>query len=363
METPSPVRITNFRSLVFWAAGIYLFLQFIDSIAVIVLIFTIAFLFAVVLDRPIRWLDRRGLSRGMSAAVIALALLTGIGLAFYFAIPPLVNQASVMLEQAPEYGARIQDQLEGLTRDYPQVREYIEAANLREGLIALGRNFLPQVGRYSLNLLSGFVALFLVLVITLYAVAQPEPLVRGAIRALPRAYRRTGLRVLSRVSDQLQAWVRATFWMMLVVGVMSGVGLWALGVKSPLLFGLLAGIGEAIPTIGPILSAIPPFLVTLADDPVKSLGVLVLFLVVQQVENNLLVPRIMASTLKLHPVSVLFFVVAMGTLIGPIGILLSTPLCAITKVVYEEVYRRRILNERIPRWNEADVEATDPSES
>jgi len=169
--------------------------------------------------------------------------------------------------------------------------------------------------------------------------------VRGFVRAMPRAWRRTALRVLVRVSAQLQAWVRATFLMMLVIGVLCGAGLWAIGVQSPLLFGVVAGIGEAIPTIGPILSAIPPFVVTLAVDPAKAIWVLVLFFVVQQLENNLLVPRVMASSLNLHPVSVLFFVVAMGALMGPLGILLATPLCAATKVAYEEVYRRRILGE------------------
>jgi len=352
VETPSPIRVINFRSLVYWAVGVYLFLQFIDAIAVTVLIFTVAFLFAIILDPPIRWLDRHGLSRGMAVAAIALLLLIAIGLALYFAIPPLVNQASAMAQQAPEYGTRLQQRLAELTENYPAVYKYIQSADLRQSLIKFGQSFLPQVGRYSLNLLSGFVALFLVLVITLYTVAHPEPLVRGAVRAVPRPYRRTALRVLIRVSGQLQAWMRATFWMMLVVGVMSGVGLWLLGAKSPLLFGILAGIGEAIPTIGPILTSIPPFLVTLADDPAKSIWVLVLFLAVQQVENNLLVPRIMASTLKLHPVSVLFFVVAMGALIGPIGILLSTPLCAIVKVIYEEVYRRRVLDEPSPKTGE-----------
>jgi len=123
--------------------------------------------------------------------------------------------------------------------------------------------------------------------------------------------------------------------------VMSGLGLWALGVKNALLFAIIAGIGESIPTIGPILSAIPPFLVVFADDPAKAMWILILFFFIQQLENNLLVPRIMASQLRLHPVSVLFCVIAMGALLGPLGILLATPICALVKVVYSEVYAAR----------------------
>ena len=227
---------------------------------------------------------------------------------------------------------------------YPAIQEQLAAEDIPARLTELGQRVLPRIGRYSLSILGGAFSLLVVFVVTLYIVADPRPLVRGALFSLPNRNRKTALRVLIRSSLQLQNWVRATFWMMLAIGLMSGLGLWALGVKSPLLFGIIAGFGEAIPTIGPILSAIPPFLVTLADDPVKAIYVLILFAIVQQVENNLLVPRIMASTMKLHPVSVLFFVMVMGAILGPLGILLATPLCAIAKVLYQEVYRPRVQN-------------------
>jgi predicted PurR-regulated permease PerM len=127
---------------------------------------------------------------------------------------------------------------------------------------------------------------------------------------------------------------------MLIVGLVSGIGLWLLKVPNFILFGILAAIGEGIPTIGPILSAIPPIAVSLADDPMKALWVAVLFLGVQQLENNILVPFIMGSRLKLHPVSILFFVLALGSLIGLAGALLAVPAAIITKVLWEEFYLR-----------------------
>ncbi|HZP80732.1 MAG TPA: AI-2E family transporter [Chthonomonadaceae bacterium] len=348
---PLQVRVTNLRNLVFWALGVYIVWRFIDAVIVTVLVFAVAFLFALVLDPPIRWLDRHGLSRGLSVGIIVLALLIAVGLAGYYAIPPLMTEASELLEQVPDYAARLQQRAEKLTQAYPFLRDQLEAIDIKQRLLAFGQSFLPQIGRYSLNLLNGLFSLFLIFVITLYTVADPHPLVRGFLFSLPRAYRKKGLRVLLRIRQQVQAWVRATLIMMLTIGVLCGLGLWALGVRSPLLFGILAGIGEAIPTIGPILTAIPPFLVTLADDPAKAFRVLALFLLVQQIENNLLVPRIMASTLKLHSVSVLFCVVAMGALLGPLGILLATPLCAIMKVLYEEIYRPRMRGERSARFS------------
>jgi predicted PurR-regulated permease PerM len=200
-----------------------------------------------------------------------------------------------------------------------------------------GKRLAAQIGRFSLGVLGGLLTGVIVLVTALYTVLDPKPLVRGVVMAAPVKYRRLALRIVVGVSEQVQAWARATLWLMVIVGVACGLGLWAIGVRSALLFGILAGVGEAIPTIGPILTAIPPALVAFADEPTKALWVLGLFLAVQQLEQHLLVPRIMAAALRLHPVSVLFFVVALGGLLGPLGVLLATPLCAAVKVAYREI--------------------------
>ncbi|HLJ57557.1 MAG TPA: AI-2E family transporter, partial [Chthonomonadaceae bacterium] len=89
-------------------------------------------------------------------------------------------------------------------------------------------------------------------------------------------------------------------------------------------------------------SCIPPLLVMLANDPLKALWVVLLFIAIQQIEGNILVPRIMSTAMELHPVPVLFTVVVMGTLTGPIGLLLAIPLLAIIKIIYEETYLRRV---------------------
>jgi len=361
-EAEKPVRVVNFRSLVFWALAIYLAYHLIDLITVTVTLFALAFFFAIVLDPPIRKLDRRGLSRGWSVAVIALVVLGGIALVLALAIPPLVQEGTDLVRNAPHYSRQLQLRIEGWLENYPLLKGQIEQIDLQARLNQLGQSVLPRVGTYSLGVLGGIFSFFVIFIITLYTLADPGPIVRGIVRAAPRQYRSVVLRILARISLQLQGWVRATFWMMLIIGVMCGVGLWAIGVKGALLFGIIAGIGEAIPTIGPILSAIPPIVVTLAgEDPNKAIWVAVLFLVVQQIENNLLVPRIMSATLNLHPVSVLFFVIAMGGLMGPLGILLATPLCAITKVVYDEVYRRRIQRQPILR-PAAESAANPPNE-
>lgn len=337
MSHEGTVTVRNLRTLAFWGLAAYLVYRLVQSMAAAILIFSLALFLAVALDGPIRYLDRRGLSRGMSVAIIVIGLLITVSAGVAVSVKPVARQVHEITDAAPSYVRAIERRIEAFTGRYPYLEGRLDNGDLGRWLSNAGQRAFSQVGRFSVGVVGTLLTGLIVLVTALYAVLDPKPLVRGLVMAAPRAYRRVVLRCVVRIAQQVQAWVVATLWLMAIVGVACGVGLWAIGVKSALLFGILAGIGEAIPTIGPILTAIPPALVAFADEPTKALWVLGLFLVVQQLESHLLVPRVMAAALKLHPVSILFFVVALGSILGPLGVLLATPLCAAAKVAYREL--------------------------
>lgn len=336
----------DLRALVLWALIAYLGYRLVVSLQATLLIFGVAIFLALILDPPIRYLDRHGLSRGMSVLIIVLLLLGALTAAVAFSIRPLVQQVEEMAASAPSYAAAIEKRIQTYTGRYPYLEQNLQNGDVGRWLSEVGRRLAGQVGRFSVGVLGSLFTGILVLVTALYAVLDPKPLLRGVVMAAPQEYRRVVLRSIVGIGKQVQAWAIATLGLMIIVGVLSGVGLWAIGVKGALLFGVLAGIGEAIPTIGPILTAIPPALVGLAESPSTALWVVALFVVIQQLENHLLVPRVMAAALRLHPVSVLFFVVSLGMLLGPVGILLATPVCAAVKVVYREVAADRRRRER-----------------
>lgn len=331
------VRVINLQRAVFAAAGLYLLYAFAAAVLRVLLLFFLAFLAAAVLNVPVRWLAARGVPRGLSAAAIALIVLGGLGSAAYFGGPPLANQAAVLVQSAPQRIQRLQDRVDDLAQKYPSLQPVV--AGSASGSLDLSRQaaaLLPRIGHYGLRLLGDIAAAFVVFVLALYMLASPKPLLRGVIAAVPASYRPQTVRALARILEQLEAWALATLALMAIVGTLCGLGLWALGIPNPLLFGLVAAIGEAIPTVGPIVSALPPLAVALADRPIEALWVALLFLGVQQVENNLLVPLIMGRSVKLHPVSILFFVLALGALLGLLGALLAVPTAIVTKVLWEE---------------------------
>ncbi|MBC8104661.1 MAG: AI-2E family transporter [Cytophagales bacterium] len=331
----------NYPQIVLFVLAAYLLLQFFDQIAKALLLFLAAFLIAVVLNAPVRWLENRGVRRSVSAAGVALLVLGGIGAAAYLAGPPLAEEAAQLVQEAPDRVDRLRAQTDRFATQYPALRSLLNSDALEsENILKQVQGLLPRLGRYTLGFLGAFASGFFVFVIALYTLGSPHSLLRGVIAAVPPGYRRPATRALTRIVGQLEAWASATLLLMVIVGTLSGIGLWLLKVPNAVLFGVLAGIGEGIPTIGPILSAIPPIVVSLADDPTKALWVAVLFLVIQQVENNVLVPLIMGRSLKLHPVSILFFVLALSAVLGLAGALLAVPSAIITKVAWEEFYLR-----------------------
>jgi len=337
MRNDSGPAIAIVRTIVLWGAALYLLYRICEAITPALFTLGLALFLAIVLDGPIRRLDRRGLSRAASVGIIIAGLLAALTIGVLVSVRPIVAEIRDVSENAPAYARSIEARIQGLTGRYPYLEHRLEDGDVGKWMGDAGKRLAAQIGRFSVGVLGGMFTGLIVLVTALYTVLDPKPLVRGTVMAAPARYRRLILRIVVGISRQVQAWARATVWLMVIVGVACGLGLWAIGVRSALLFGVLAGIGEAIPTIGPILTAIPPALVALADEPAKALWVLGLFLAVQQLEQHLLVPRIMAAALRLHPVSVLFFVVALGGLLGPLGVLLATPLCAAVKVAYREI--------------------------
>jgi putative permease len=181
-------------------------------------------------------------------------------------------------------------------------------------------------------------SLVLLVVLVVYSLASPQPLVAGLLGAFPERHRPKAEHILGLILTRLKAWALGSLLLGLIVGVVTGLGLYFLKVPFALVFGVIAGFGELLPNLGPLLSAIPPLLVAFAVDPMLAVWVAVLFLVVQQLENNLIVPIVMSRTLDLHPLSVTFMVLVMGAMFGVVGAIIAVPATVIIKTLYQELH-------------------------
>jgi predicted PurR-regulated permease PerM len=333
------------RRAIFLAVALLLLFRFLEAVTFLVLFFALVLLVAAVLNPVVAWLERRRVPRSVAAAGLGLLLLGVAATAIWFGVSPLIDQLAQLAREAPTLWDELRGRAQRFFASRPELMVQLPTANeLVQRLGPMLSGIAGQLGRYTINLATVVVSLVLLVVLVVYTLASPHPLVASLLAAVPERHRPKAERILAAVLARLKAWAIGSLLLGLIVGILTGLGLYLLKVPFALVFALLAAFGELLPNLGPFLSAIPPVLVALAVDPMLALWVAVLFLVVQQLENNLIVPLVMSRTLDLHPLSVTFMVLVMGTLFGVVGAILAVPATVVIKTLYQELY----LADRVP---------------
>jgi predicted PurR-regulated permease PerM len=179
----------------------------------------------------------------------------------------------------------------------------------------------------------GILSTAVVFVLSAYWLLQEQRTWQSLLLAVPPTRRENVRTLVDSINEKVGAYVRGQFVLCLIVGAMSLFGYWLIGLPQAFLLATIAGIFEAVPMIGPLIGAIPALLVALASDPSKALGVLAVVIVIQQLENYLLVPRIMDRAVGIHGFVTLLAIAAFGTLFGVAGAVLAIPLAAIVQVI------------------------------
>jgi predicted PurR-regulated permease PerM len=169
---------------------------------------------------------------------------------------------------------------------------------------------------------------------------DPKPLVAGYLALAPERYREQAHRTLARLMHQMIMWARGVFINGLITGISIGGGMWLVGVQPAVIFGVFAFLGEFLPNIGAFLVAIPILFVALSLGATKFWLALIVIVIVYQVELNLLVPVVLGKEMRLHPVGILFFTLAMATLFGILGAILAVPAAALFQILVDEFYLR-----------------------
>ncbi|MCL6728617.1 AI-2E family transporter [Sphingomonas hankyongi] len=247
------------------------------------------------------------------------------------------------------FGSHVAQQVHALRETLPAAWKIIEA---RLGDLGLGeqiKNFVQSIrapggssfsafGRTVLSIGSGIADVLVVLVAGIFLATQPRFYLIGAIKLVPPGKRELAGEAISESERALRLWLRGQLISMTVVGLLTGIGLWALGMPSAFTLGLLAGILEFIPFLGPVLSMVPAVLLALAVSPDLALWVLLLYFAVQQFEGYLLTPLVQQYAVDLPGVVLLFSLIAFGALFGTLGIILAAPLTVVMYVLVKRLY-------------------------
>ena len=291
-----------------------------------------------------RWLpwrhDRPGLARGVAVGVIYLAALAVLAGVLVAVVPPTIDQGREFAEDFPEFLNDARTTVEGWVERYidvvpTDVRDEIEDVLANAGDIVGSTAW--AVVEQTLGVITGSFAFILALatapVLVFYLMKDSAQITRSLHAPFPAALQPHLHSLLDMADRTLGGYIRGQLTLGVVVGVIVAVGLLALGIPFAVVLGVVAGLTELVPIIGPWIGGAVGVLVTLATEPDKILYVIVLYLAIQLLENTLLVPRIQAETLNLHPVAVILVITIGSHFFGLWGVILGPPLTALSRDV------------------------------
>jgi len=304
---------------------------------------------AIVLSFPVGVLSRampRGLAIALSFLLVAgvlVAMIVGV-------VPVLIEQLGALIQAAPGIARRIGERVPALL-DRLAARGLLPSApeqfldNLQRELLEAVQGFagrmLGRLGRVITRALNVAFTLFGVILIAAYLLADARTIHAAALRAAPKGYRRDVRDLWDAFRFTLSRYLSGLAASLVIQGVISGVALYFLGVPYAALLGAWVSVTALIPYLGAWIGAIPAILVALSESPTTALFTALLFLVIQQLEGNVLTPRIQGQAVKVHPVIVFLAVIAGGELAGIGGIVFAVPALAVLRVLFD-FFRARI---------------------
>ncbi len=299
----------------------------------------LAILLATAIQPIVDRLRRGPFTRGSGVLVVYTAIVLALGLPLYVFVPSLSAQAGDLVDQLPE---RI-DALRSYAMDLQPrpLRDAALAGMTRMGEAAAhpaaaAEDRIVEAGATAVQGVLRFLSVF---VLALYWLLERASIKRVLLRAVPMNRAREVNEIWLEVEEKLGGWVRGQLLLMLAIGVMAGVGFLVIGLPNPALLGVAAGLFEIVPMIGPFLAFAPAVLTALTVDPSKALIVLGYAVVIQQIESNVLLPRVMGRTVGVSPLTVLLGILVGSVLAGLPGAFLAVPVAAAIQVILAHFLR------------------------
>lgn len=319
--------------------GLLLVWRFLTEVATVMLVLATGLLLAVVLSGPVETLRRRRVPRGLSSGLILAAAALVLVLGGWLLMPVLEREITALVSTLPSALSYVNERISELAGALGLETSF-ELSSLSPS--NLGRRLLGGVLGLFGTLASALAGAVVVVFLALYLATMPEPVVRWVIRLFPPNQRPRTREVLSEIRLNLLDWLKGRLISMTIVGVLSIIALYVIGVPGAISLGIFAGLISFIPYIGPIVSVVPPALLTLGGTPTDALWVLLAYLGIQQIESYLLTPMVMEEVASLHPAVVVASVAAFGAAFGIIGAVLALPITLAAGVLVEELWFRRL---------------------
>ena len=340
--------LTDFLQRVLIVAGVTVLLLLLWEVRQVLLLTFFAVLIAVPLGVGSGFVERgTGLSRSWALLIVGILLaLIILGLTVLIG-SQVQGQVSQLLSRLPEAFQNLQDRFGFELPWTGDGQSDGGSSGQSTGFIS---RMASQVLSIGIIILDALAAIALIVVGGFFLAADPEVYRAGVVKLFPPSLHDNARGAIESAAEALKLWLLAQAISMTIVGTLVGLGTWLIGLPAPLALGLFAGVTEFIPYIGPVLGAIPAVLLALNEGGSAIWWTLGLFIAIQQIESNLIMPLVGERMMRIPPALLLFAVVAVGFVFGFLGVLIAAPLTVVIYVLVKKLYVRRALGEdtRLP---------------
>jgi predicted PurR-regulated permease PerM len=368
------------------AAGLFGLIQAYALLSPILLSLLLILLISLAVNPIISWIRTFTGGRKVATALVVAALAVLIVFTGWAFFSPMKSSVLALSRQFPAYWERLQKPLIKLEKQAVISEEKIqaevakevaqetgapvpsvtasknlpasapkppEAGPIRSQLNPVLQGAVTRFAAVAFNLTSILVVLVTVFFGVMFTLMNPRPIFGAIFSVIPERHHAQTLTIVQRIGKFIPGWAASTLLGMATIGLLVFLLMWPIfGFMDALVLGLIAGLLEAVPYIGPMLSAVPALLFALAKGGMTPLWVVVIYLAIQALENNVILPFIMARGMKLHPLAVIFSMLLCVAAFGVLGVLVAAPLVGIVDILHDEIYRKRFL----PSVSDADLD-------
>lgn len=322
----------NLRSDIVFGIGLLILLFFIWQVADVLLLVYVSALFAVVLAPAINIIRRLRIgkwqpNRAVAIAILIILVLGVATLLIALIVPPIINDAAEFAHNFPEKITAVQDKI----RHIP----FLENFNLSGVQASIATMLGGAVGLFR-GVAGGIFGVFSAIILTVYFILDGSRAFQWGLSMVPARHRDRLERTLHRGENRMRHWLVGQSVLMLILGTLSCIAFALLHLKYFVALALLAGLLNIIPIVGPVVAVTLASIVALVDSPAKLAGVLLFFLLYQQLETGFITPRVMKFSVDLPPLAVIISLMLGGALAGVLGALVAVPTAALCAVLIDE---------------------------
>lgn len=316
-------------------------LSFILTICKVATPFFIGFAIAWIFNPLVCKLEDKGIKRGLASIIVYIVFILLLLGFFYLLIPTVYDQINELISSLPSILNSLETWLTKIMSNLKDF-DFINMQNIEdtiigniEGFISSTTQNLPTLIMNLIgNVFSGLGTLAISLVIGIYMLFDFDRVSDHLMRFIPKTHKFEIKTLITNIGEELRKVVNGTLFIALMVGVCDTLGFMAVGLKAPLLFGILCGITDLIPFIGPYIGGIAAVVVGFSQSILIGVLTIIIAVVVQTLENYVLQPVVMSKTMQLHPVTIMIGLLIFGHFFGIVGMVLATPTMALCKVIY-----------------------------